>query len=69
MANIEKSAEVIRQFPEEMTKNNSSLYICEENPETAEKYVKQISKIKAQVRQDYYKNRALMKNTGIFTEL
>lgn len=69
VANTEKSAEAIRRLPEEMTKNNSSLYICEENPETVEKYVKQISKIKVQVRRDYYKNRTLMKNTGIFTEL
>lgn len=63
------STEAVKQLPEEMTRNNTSLYICEESPETAERYVKQISKIKAQVRRDYYKNRTLLKNTGIFKEL
>lgn len=60
---------VMKQLPEKMTKKNSSLYICEESPETVKKYTKQISKIRAQIRRDYFKNSALMKNTGIFLEL
>ena len=69
VADAEGCSEVIKRLPEKMTKNNSSLYICEESPETIKRYTKQISKIRAQVRRDYFKNRALMKNTEIFAEL
>lgn len=66
---LEGCSEAIERLPEKMKKNNYALYICEENPETVKKYMKQISKIRAQVRRDYFKNRALMKNTGILMEL
>lgn len=61
--------EVIKRLPEKMAKNNCFLYICKESPETVKKYTKQISKIRAQVRKDYFNNRALLRNTGIFMDL
>jgi len=61
--------EVMERLPEKMTKNNCSLYICKESPEAVKRYTKQIAKIRAQVRREYFKNRALMRNTGIFTDL
>lgn len=57
------------QMPEKLMRNNSSLYICEKSTEMADRYVKQISKIKMQVRSDFYKKRTLLTNTGIFKEL
>ncbi len=69
VAGTEGCLEVMKRLPEKMTKNNSSFYICEESLEAVKRYTKQISKIRAQVRRDYFKNHALMKNTGIFMEL
>ncbi len=66
VSGIDGCSEVIKGLPEKLKKNNRFLYVCEETPETVEKYTKQISKIRAQAKRDYYKNRALMKNPKIF---
>ncbi len=66
---MEGSSEAVRHLPERMAEGNLVLYVCEESPETVKRYRQQISKIRAQVRRDYNKNRALMKNTGIFREV
>lgn len=66
---MERSSEAVRHLPGKMAEGNLALYICEESPETEKRYRQQISKIRAQVRRDYNKNRALMKNAGIFREV
>lgn len=66
---MEGSSEAVRHLPERMLEGNLALYVCEESPETVKRYRQQLSKIRAQVRRDYNKNRTLMKNTGIFREV
>ena len=66
---IEGSSEAVRNLPERMVEGNLALYVCEESPTAVKKYRQQLSKIRAQVRRDYNKNRTLMKNTGIFREV
>lgn len=68
VTDMEGSSEAARHLPEKMAEGNHLLYVCEESPETEKRYRQQISKVRAQVRRDYNKNRALLKNTGIFRE-
>lgn len=63
------SSEAVSHLPERMVEGNLVLYVCEESPDTVKRYRQQLSKIRAQVRRDYNKNRTLMKNTGIFREV
>lgn len=65
---MESCSEAVRHLPEKMSGDNCSLYVCEESQETVKKYIKQISKIRAQLRRDYNKNRALLKNAEVFAE-
>lgn len=66
---MEGSSEAVRHLPEKMAEGSHLFYVCAESPETVKRYRQQISKIRAQVRRDYNKNRALMKNPGIFREV
>lgn len=63
------SSEAVKHLPERMVEGNLVLYVCEESPAAVKRYRQQLSKIRAQVRRDYNKNRTLMKNTGIFREV
>lgn len=69
VTDMEGSFEAVRHLPEKMAEGNRLLYVCEESPETEKRYRQQISKVRAQVRRDYNKNRALLKNTGVFREV
>lgn len=69
VTDMEGSSEAVRHLPEKMAEGNRLLYVCEESPETEKRYRQQISKVRAQVRRDYNKNRALLKNTGVFREV
>lgn len=69
VTDMEGSSEAARHLPEKMAEGNRLLYVCEESPETEKRYRQQISKVRAQVRRDYNKNRALLKNTGVFREV
>lgn len=66
---MEGSSEAVRHLPEKMAEGSHLFYVCAESPETVKRYRQQISKIRAQVRRDYNKNRTLMKNPGIFREV
>ena len=62
-------SEAARHLPKKMSGDNCSLYVCEASQETVKKYIKQISKIRAQIRRDYNKSRVLLKNAEVFAEV
>lgn len=69
VADVKDSLEALKKLPESMTKHSYVLFVYEENPETIKRHIRQISKIRAQIKRDYHKEETLLKNTGALREL
>lgn len=69
VTDVKDSLEALKKLPKSMTKHSYVLFVYEENPETMKQHIRQIGKIRAQIKRDYHKEESLLKNTGIFLEL
>lgn len=67
--NVKDSLEAFKKLPVNMTKDSYALYLSEEKEDTEQRYIRQISKIRAQVKREYHKDETLLKNAGILQGL